>query len=1109
MKLTSKVAQQHFKGPLKRCRCLDVSKLDIVYIDKLHSCPRLRSLILKDNSLFFISNIECLHELWKLDLSCNKVTNLDGLQRFIAIGSLLLSSNDIDWSELNKIRHLHILNLSLHGNRKLESDPHFLTYHSPDERLETVRFQLCAFKSDRAHVVDCLPNLWCLDGRIITSAEREQVSQFFCDSALTDRPVRHKLKQKSFTATTFKGVQITGVHGEKTVQFMRRFPLNGPLNAEMDKRRLSYLAQNVQEEVMLELESRRLFKNLSRNSNFLEDLLASREGEQMKCNMILLLLIASLEFNIPTKLMHEVLTAAKLANISSHSSNVTTMELFLLKKEHRSRVASLLLSSVKVENDAGLDGGLYNQLYVALYNAVFQLTKLAEGASDSKEKKVNKNALNLHDEAKCLIASEVVRLMCNVLGFYEYLFTDAGIISMVAMATGDAFVVEKLKGLNLEKEKGEDVYQLVADSLIAYIHSFTWKPRPWSTLQQENQVLQVSKALPRRPHTSILASDYHLIGLSCPERQAARIKSGRVERRSFIPKAQLGDRVLLGPQNVGRIISMPEPEMALVQMDIIPSESGAMISTPRDVEQRFTYLDMRLFSFDSSQGFWRQDGTVGDRITIQRLADKENREKVSVQLKSPHGQIPPPSTPKSARPMSVTHQREDPAATPVLQVGSNAAYQREADLPWMVAERYTQAHRIRLNEQNREIMNSDNPQYFPLEDVAPSHHKKPLRQHFQPHTEEDGDEAPPVDNLLYDRLLSAIKTFAHTSGEVSRRRWLKSEDSDQVLYQSEGHFFSRRSSLESADEDELKELLQESRPGTSVSQRSVLGVEHNPGQRIEMPSVPIEKSCESPDHSQPAEIEQAEERKFEPATHEPFSPVKVQLHVDSHGRPRPISAYESGRLARDSSFFTSYQDLRTEAWRDGTFRRFSARESRKGQSPPPQPPSSPYGKSSGRHIHVSVGDTWLAGGHDLHHREMQMRPRTAHVPGWKAGRRPLSGAHSLRRTPSKTQSPSQDPRQRSSLSDYYATDSASATHPFVPRGSEQFPGSFIQSHPRARTAFQNKIMESSVECEECRLKRPQTEPPTTESGGEQEESAEEQSCGHLSQNHASPIAQTP
>ena len=33
---------------------------------------------------------------------------------------------------------------------------------------------------------------------------------------------------------------------------------------------------------------------------------------------------------------------------------------------------------------------------------------------------------------------------------------------------------------------------------------------------------------------------------------------------------ELGDKVLLGPQNIARVISIPEPEMVLVQMDVVP-----------------------------------------------------------------------------------------------------------------------------------------------------------------------------------------------------------------------------------------------------------------------------------------------------------------------------------------------------------------------------------------------------------------------------------------------------------------------------------------------------------------------------------------------------------
>jgi len=53
-----------------------------------------------------------------------QVKNLDGLSRLLAIGTLVLSQNDLAWDELYKIRHMHILDLSLHGNKQLEKDPY-------------------------------------------------------------------------------------------------------------------------------------------------------------------------------------------------------------------------------------------------------------------------------------------------------------------------------------------------------------------------------------------------------------------------------------------------------------------------------------------------------------------------------------------------------------------------------------------------------------------------------------------------------------------------------------------------------------------------------------------------------------------------------------------------------------------------------------------------------------------------------------------------------------------------------------------------------------------------------------------------------------------------
>lgn len=48
--------------------------------------------------------------------------SLEGLFSVAAFGTLVLANNDLDWNELQKIRHVHILDLSLHGNHKLEMD---------------------------------------------------------------------------------------------------------------------------------------------------------------------------------------------------------------------------------------------------------------------------------------------------------------------------------------------------------------------------------------------------------------------------------------------------------------------------------------------------------------------------------------------------------------------------------------------------------------------------------------------------------------------------------------------------------------------------------------------------------------------------------------------------------------------------------------------------------------------------------------------------------------------------------------------------------------------------------------------------------------------------
>ncbi|XP_077868115.1 uncharacterized protein LOC144357963, partial [Saccoglossus kowalevskii] len=100
-----------------------------------------------------------------------------------------------------------------------------------------------------------------------------------------------------------------------TTHLMTRFPSSGAKNIETDHRRLKYLAYNLESDLILESQHRKMDPRLTLTQTFLEDLIDVRRVEREQCNMLLLLLVASLEFAIPTYLMKETLDAAKLGSL--------------------------------------------------------------------------------------------------------------------------------------------------------------------------------------------------------------------------------------------------------------------------------------------------------------------------------------------------------------------------------------------------------------------------------------------------------------------------------------------------------------------------------------------------------------------------------------------------------------------------------------------------------------------------------------------------------------------------------------------------------------------------------------------------------------------------
>ena len=92
---------------------------------------------------------------------------------------------------------------------------------------------------------------------------------------------------------------------------------------EMDKKRLSYLIYSVEDDMRLAhlyhdntsatLTSDRNFA--SRRSPNLRCLFELRIKEVEQCNMLLLLMLASLEYSIPLEVLHSTLVTAKLTAI--------------------------------------------------------------------------------------------------------------------------------------------------------------------------------------------------------------------------------------------------------------------------------------------------------------------------------------------------------------------------------------------------------------------------------------------------------------------------------------------------------------------------------------------------------------------------------------------------------------------------------------------------------------------------------------------------------------------------------------------------------------------------------------------------------------------------
>ena len=497
--------------PLGSITLLDLSGCGLKRISGLAACPNIEIVIANDNEIDTLIDLSGCRQLWKLDVSNNELRDLCGLEKFTTFGTLIVSYNQLSWIELAKISHLELLNLFLCGNDKLERDENY-----------------------RKHVIKCLPKVWSLDGELVSSEERRSVDSFFDKAAKSKKPVRLKLPRHHFIPSFRKQGCCSVIHGKRTADLCKYFGRNEIHSRTLDHRRLQYLCTNFYTDFVLESCS-------EISCDFLKECLKIKDESNGKWNMFVLLIVSSLVFSIPKSLMISTLQVIGMTDVELAMCDT----ILKLPCQVRTNLSSLLFSFIKLD---GFGKGIASQLYNTMRSLNNKLIKVAYGVND----------IELGAQDQHILAAELVQIFCLVPQLSSYL-GDENVITILISATFNNDIEIEARQLLYEC----DEYQ-AKENLVEFI------------------TLQIQEA----KETSYFAYDTFYsdiaqsptLGISVPY---LNMKVSRKTRPSTAPPSlarlkvkkapSVGDKVLLGPQRLGHIVSKPDVRVVLVQVDSLSS----------------------------------------------------------------------------------------------------------------------------------------------------------------------------------------------------------------------------------------------------------------------------------------------------------------------------------------------------------------------------------------------------------------------------------------------------------------------------------------------------------------------------------------------------------
>ncbi|CAI8042510.1 hypothetical protein GBAR_LOCUS23587 [Geodia barretti] len=155
-----------------------------------------------------------------------------------------------------------------------------------------------------------------------------------------------KASERVFVPTFMKQLLVNGVFGKKTTHLMAQFPASYTHNTEMDRRRLHYLAHTLEEEIKLHMKySSKEMEGEGRVPELCRMIETRNSSTEQSTTMLLILILAHLEYGLPHDILRETLETAKLTKIGE----VWCADVFGLPRDMMLGVATLLLGAAAVD----------------------------------------------------------------------------------------------------------------------------------------------------------------------------------------------------------------------------------------------------------------------------------------------------------------------------------------------------------------------------------------------------------------------------------------------------------------------------------------------------------------------------------------------------------------------------------------------------------------------------------------------------------------------------------------------------------------------------------------------------------------------------------------